>query len=432
MLGIVFLFVYIVITTIYLLNIGWNPIVNDGAFYYTHLPSFFIYHDLDLNFLPNYIEAEHIKLYYVYGYIKYPIGCAYLQTPFFLIAHFFALMINENMANGYSFIYKLFMEISSIFFWLIGVILNYKILKNFIKDKNIQLTIIAITLGSGLYYYTCFESTMSHVYSYFAVTLFIYIVIKIESHTFKNKKDYFLLGLSLGLAVAIRNINIIMIIFYLLYKIHNVKDLKIKIIDFLKIKNLFCFLFGFIILMFPQMLYWYNRTGHWIINSYHPEYYIKRYENILNPCDEDYFHFNNPKIFLSLFSLHKGLFVYYPALLYSILGLKSYRKFFPNLKFALPVLLLIIIYVYSSWECWDSGAAFGLRYYVDYLCLFSILIASFLEDISLKSTKLYNISIFVLFLLIIITLIFCYLVNNVGNLDNYFKECFDSFHFINK
>ena len=179
------------------------------------------------------------------------------------------------------------------------------------------------------------------------------------------------------------------------------------------------------LLFAPQMLYWYNRTGYFLIFSYRPEFYIPDY-----PLKHDYdiFYFHRPLIIDTLFSIKKGLFVYYPVLLFSIFGLKNYCKKFVSFKIALPIFLLVILYLYSCFDGWHAGGSYGNRFYLDYMLLFSILIASYFEYISVNfSKKLYFFNIIILVAFILFAVYFNYLFflgysDEYGSFDFYIYD----------
>lgn len=362
--------------------VGYSQITSDGYDYYVWLPQLFIYQDFSLSFLKDVLDQCFIN-FTAQGYIKYGCGSAYLMCPFFLVAHFLQCFINKQLANGYTFLYQIFIWFSAIFYWVLGIVFSYKILYKNTSKKIATFACFAITFGTGLFIYTCCYFAFSHVYSFFAISLFLYLVVHFKGILQKNKKTIFqsfLIGLVLGLITAIKNFNILVFLIYILYDVKNLKSFKVRLIEFFKIKNFFPFLAGFLIPMIPLFCYWYLKTGHFIINSYHPEYYISidvsKTEPYLNQFD-----FLHPNIIKAMFSLEKGLFVFYPVLLFSFIGLFYLKKYFNNFKYTIPIFLVVIIYALSSFRYWWAGSSFGLRFYLDYLSIFVIPIAAFIKGL---------------------------------------------------
>lgn len=419
------------------IQLEYFRIMSDGFFYYTYLPATFIFHDQDLNFLNNIVSIQLLNEFNCHGYIKYPCGVAMFQLPFFFIAHFITLIINRAIANGYSLIYQIFMLISAIFYYSLGITFCYQIIKKFFNKKLASLIVLAITFGTGLFHYTIYEFSMSHVYSFFSISLFTYLLIydnkikiknfnKILNEIFKS----FIFGVSLGLITVVRNINFLMIIFYILYGVRNRKTLKYRLYKILRPQNIIPFIIGFTLVMIPQFMYWYNRTGHIIINSYHPDYYIDTYDEIQY---DDFPYLTHPQTLAQLFSLRCGLFVYYPVLLFSIAGIFKYKKYFKKFIYSIPIFGIIIIYLLSSFNCWTGGASFGLRFYVDYVVIFAMLMASFLNEIFIKDNKKLIKNVLCLFwICIVLTIIMQQLVYNGLSDDegNIFNSPISTFEYI--
>ena len=395
-----------------------STISSDGFDYYIYLPAVFIFHDLDFDFVNKVLPIYYIHPHcYFFGFTRFPCGNACLMTPFFLIAHYYTKLYTGLIANGYSYYYQMAMAISAIFYWFCGITLTYNIIIKKIKKNIATLVCLAITFGAGIVFYTSIQSTYSHIYSFFSISLLCFLILK----KFKNAYiKYFLVGLILGLIVSIRISNILCFILFLLFNVNSFDDLKKRFLEFFNLKNLIPFLAGFIIFTTPVCLYWYYKTGHLIINSYHPEWYMQaNYPNVpIGISDGNGFDFLHTKILESMFSLKKGLFVYYPVLFMSVIGLFYLKNYFKNFSNAIIVFLITIIYFYSSFEDWWAGNSFGLRFYIDYLAIFAILIASFLQKMSEKNKKLYYFAIILVLILTVASFIMgCLVYNGHANRD---------------
>ena len=111
------------------------------------------------------------------------------------------------------------------------------------------------------------------------------------------------------------------------------------------------------------------------------------------------FNFGSPQIINFLFSYKKGLFLYTPICLISLLGfafiLRNKFKFITLLSF-----LFLVVYILSSWWMWYYGGSFSSRVMVDFLPFFAILLGLLLQGIS--KTYLRRICFTVCFLLIML------------------------------
>jgi hypothetical protein len=86
-----------------------------------------------------------------------------------------------------------------------------------------------------------------------------------------------------------------------------------------------------------------------------------------------------------LFSYRKGLFVYTPVLLLSLLGLIRLLKHGNYyLAGAWALFFLIITYLLSSWNPWYYGASYGMRVYVEFYPVFFILFALLIENLRIS------------------------------------------------
>jgi hypothetical protein len=112
-----------------------------------------------------------------------------------------------------------------------------------------------------------------------------------------------------------------------------------------------------------QLLLWKAQTGNFIIHSYKNEG----------------FYFTHPEIMNCLFSFRKGLFVYSPLILVSILSSRVFWKKNRFAFFAFISFFLLLVYIISSWWNWYYGPSFGQRAYVDFYALFAIPLAFAIE-----------------------------------------------------
>ena len=198
-----------------------------------------------------------------------------------------------------------------------------------------------------------------HVYSFcLFAALFYYFPIYLKK---PGWKESLILGTILGWLFLIRPTNGIVFLWLLGYQVYTWEELKARFRFFLK-HYLSCLgiIAAALIMLFPQLLYWKEMTGHWIYYSY---------------SDEGFIHWKNPKIAAVLFDVQNGLFLYSPLALLMMAGivLGIFRK-----RFSGPVLLMIFglaTYAFGSWWAWWFGGAFGHRCYVEYYALLALPLA---------------------------------------------------------
>lgn len=383
----------------------------DAISYYAYLPAAFIYHDLTLSFADGYNGPHRFIVWPDKGpegkyVIKTSMGLSILWTPFFLAGHAAALLSGAD-TGGYSAPYKFFLLVSSLFFLCTGLIYLRKILLAHASDRITTLVLAGFVLGTNLYWYTLFQGTMSHVYSFALISAFVWYSMRwhgtTDNHGTRNdlvnrqrstiQKSHGMrvwhairLGLLLGLISLIRPTNIIVILFFLLYGVLSNESLRQRVRT-LASEYPYLLLAGLmtLIVWLPQMVYWREMTGHWLYFSY--------------GSDERFF-FGNPAIIKGLFSWRKGLFIYTPVMIFAVAGITTlWVRRSPH---ALPVTLFVPlnIYIIFSWWCWWYGGGFGQRAFIDSYSLMAVSSAALLGAASAASGKFVRTIIPVCFLLL--------------------------------
>lgn len=359
----------------YIYSNGLNnpPVRSDGYGYYAYLSSVFIDHNLSFNTaiinLPT-PDKNAYGLHYIEStghYLdKYTIGTAILQIPTFLAAHLFANIFNYS-PNGYSLPYQMANIFSGIMYCILGMYFLYRTLRIFFEKEVVLFTTIAFLFGTSLFHYATYDSSFSHIYSFFLISLFSFII-------FTKNQDlnitFIMLGVTFGLIVITRIPNAILLILCLVLLLPYIKWSKNKKykIDANLNKNFFykimLFILTALIIISIQLFYWYYATGSIFINSYQGEG----------------FNFLHPELINYLFSVRKGLFFWSPILLFSIFGIfiLMYKK---QYYIALPVLIIFSIHTYlcSSWWSWYFGGSFGNRPIVDILPILALPFAAFIK-----------------------------------------------------
>lgn len=368
----------------------WKRAIDaDGRGYYAYLPAIFIYQDWDWGFV---FENEK-KLYpdtpYVAGdYLnridndlvnRYFSGTALLMLPFFLLAMGFSYLLGFPI-DGYSMPFFIAIIFASLFYFLAGL---YFIRKTLLKYNFFELTIavvlISFGLGTNLFHYATIETSMSHVYSFFLISLFIYYAKSLsKNYTFKR---IIKLGLVVSLIFLVRPTNVLVVLFLPFF----FSDGK-SLIAFLKkyvtdYKAVFITLVIFISIVAIQPIFYYLQVGKPWVYAYSDAKLI----------------LSEPHFIKVLFSYRKGLFIYTPIAFIAILGLFFLIK---KNKFQAITWLLAFMgftYILSSWSWWWYGGSFGMRPFIELFPLFTILLAILVQ--AFKKIYFKGVIIFLLVLL---------------------------------
>jgi len=356
----------------------YKRVINgDGKGYYAYLPAIFIYQDLTFSFFDK--EKEKFGYQYSNTFLlnheeknlnKYTCGEAILLVPFFLMAMVYSWFMGLEI-DGYNGAFHIFCALGNLFYFILGLIITKKVLKWYgLSNNSIALSLLALTLGTNILNYVVYESSMSHVFSFFTIALNVYTAKRFFESP--SLKIILLGGLTLGLIILIRPINGMIVFaypflageknFFLIVKTH----LK----QFLLAGALAC------AVIFIQLVLWKLEIGHFLVYGYKNEG----------------FYFNQtPPLLDYLFSFKRGAFIYSPVFFLSFLGLwkmRSQRKSVLWLLF----FLLVVVYVHASWWSWYYGDGFGERPLIDFYIFFALLLAYAFESMQHKALRYVTLS----------------------------------------
>lgn len=363
----------------------WDRSINsDGKGYYAYLPAIFIYHDLTYKFVESYegkyYPADRAAFKEFRNYTndgktvnKYFPGLAIIWLPFFLLAHLLSYFLDYPM-DGYSLIYQYSISIAALFYlWLGCRFLMMMLQKAGGSIKIAAVVTFVIAAGTNIMYFAIVEDSMSHVYSFALVSLFLYYVYR-YFQDFKGK--YFIFAATLfGLILLVRPTNgliilLIPLLAWLADRGSRIEDRESRIenqessIEHREsragggVKKYTVGILILIVLLSTPLLLWHQTTGHWIVYTYTWER----------------FHFLHPHFFGILFSYNRGWFLYTPVALISVFGFyplwkKNKTAFYWTITF-----FLLFIYISSCWWMWYYASKFGQRIFVDLYAFTGILL----------------------------------------------------------
>jgi hypothetical protein len=357
---------------------------SDAEGYYMYLPAVFIYG----GFVDIPIQTEEEFRHYPGGdnkfFTKYPCGVAIMQLPFFLVAHWMAI-IYEQPVTGYSDYYVYGVLAAALFYAFIGLFFLKKALEKHFSLPVVSVALVSLFLGTNAFYYTVREPAMSHIYSFCLFAVFIYLT---PGFYEKPKwRKFVLMGALSGLIVLIRPTNIIILLFLLFYGIASVESLRRRVQFYLRnAGSVFLAALCAFIVFIPQFLYWKYISGNYIMYSYEGEGFI---------------YWASPQIGKVLFNIKNGWLLHTPMAVLPVAGLlMGVRKDMYHSRVILLILLLAL-YIFSSWWCWWFGGAFGYRSFVEYMALLAFPLA-YLTSVVFKQPVVFR----AVFLLLIAVLIY--------------------------
>lgn len=348
-----------------------SEIFSDKSGYYVYLPALFIY-DFQAKKLPPHIDIKTGKGFSIDTvnskiFTKYTYGVALMQAPFFIATHLLAEKLGYP-ADGFSMIYDKMIDIAGVFYMVLAFIFLYLFLIRYVPSKIAVVGLTGIFLGTNVFYYSIFETGMSHVYSLFLFSVFLYLA----GSMFKpGQKEYLnvIFGLVIGLIIVVRPVNIIFLPTYFLFNQFHFNDIRRLIKPILVIVFFAC------LLLIPQLIYWKYLSGHFFTYAYKEE----GFTNILSP-----------KMIPMWFSTDNGLVIFSPMVIFVLIGLVFAKMPNPRQGLWMGIYFLFISYVFSSWWCWDYGGSFGSRPYVEYYALFVLPFCFFIQHIMGNRLLLYG------------------------------------------
>lgn len=315
----------------------------DGEAYYSYLPEYFLKGNWD------YFE-------------KYPIGTAVCEFPFFLIAHLITFLTDPAQANGYTAVYDWAVGISGIVYYIVGTIILNRVLKILANHKCAFFVCFFLTAGTALPIFATKYASFSHIKTYMLSAALIYLMLLFE----QGKDDFFhqfLLGLVAGLIVIIININVFVLLFYLLQGAGKRGMWRAHLKRVFSAKRLIPNLLGGLLMVVPQMILWKIATGSWICYSYEGEAFS---------------YLTNPKIWEVFFSDAKGLLIFSPILIFGILGI-FFMKRIGGGRYTAGIAAVFVAETYTTaaWWCWWLGGVYSIRSYIDIFPFLAVAMAAF-------------------------------------------------------
>lgn len=363
----------------------WNsrfdrPINGDGKGYYAYLPAVFMYHDSQFGFIEEVeqkyypLDCSHFKDFLneqPNGRVvnkTFP-GLSILYAPFFFVAWLIAWLAGFA-CDGYSLPFQMGIAIAHVVYLMLGLRALYVSLRSLGTGEKTALTLILMSVfGTNVWYYTVYDHSVGHVFSFFLCSFFIWNAITF----FKLKLPFYLsvVLVILALMMSIRPTNAVMLLFLPFLARISVGNLMSDIrLYWNSLKTQWIiFPVGLVILSILPML-WYWQTGHFLVYSY----------------GKESFDFAHPHFWEFLFSYQKGWLLWSPSM--AVMGLLIFSSYLKKDVFLLCYFLLpfiLIIYILSSWWCWTYGDGFGQRPMIEFIPLIVLVFGTSLLSLTRRA-----------------------------------------------
>jgi len=359
----------------FFINGSWKIklLLGDSNGYYMHVVSFFVNQDVGdydktINTLLNTNDRTVDGRNDPYGirltakgrrYIKYTLGVAVMETPFFFLGHLYAKLSDKYEANGWSLPYLLIVSLSTIFYLLLGFNLLFKIIQRYFSKGVTILVILGIAFATNLYFHAI-SLVMAHGFLFFLYCLLIYLTVRFYDGPTINKAIG--LGATVGLITLTRVPEVVTVLVPLLWGIYNWNSLKERMSFLRSNYNLLLYAgLSFLIVFSIQIIYWHYVSG----------------KLIFNPYQGENFNFLDPHILKGWLHFKNGWLVYTPFMALSLIGWVLLYFYLRKAQLAIFAVVGLVAYIHYSYYVWAYFPGLGSRPMIETYPLLAFGLAAF-------------------------------------------------------
>ncbi len=305
----------------------------------------------------------------------FTVGPAILWSPFLLLAHAGVLLARATgssvAADGFSAPYRTAMAFATAFYGFLGLLLAFRLAREYVEERWALLATIAIWWASSLLVYMYFNPSWSHAHSAFAVALFLWYWHK--THSSRSLSQWFLLALIAGLMLNVYYPNAMLLTVLFVEAVPQYLSAfrrgaaaaasEAPRLPDLLVRHLF---FGFVVLvcLLPTFITSYIVYGGAFESGYIPL--------------RDWL-WRSPAFLDVLFASNHGLLVWTPILLFAIAGLIPFRWREPRVGAPFLAALLAFYLFIACYPDWAGISSYGNRFFLSLTALFILGLGVFLE-----------------------------------------------------
>lgn len=305
-----------------------------------------------------------------------PLGSALLWSPLYLLAHGGVLVARALgagvAADGYSLPYVAAVAYGSALLGWLGLLLIHDALRRHaaVSEPAASWCVAALWLGSPLLYYTTLAPGFSHAASVFAVSLVVWLALRLDAREATRLRDWAAAGAAVGLAGLVREQDALygllpggVLVWHTLRNREWARGLARGAV-----------LLGSAVLVFtPQLLAYRAING-----AYAPSRLVARKMS-----------WSSPHFLEVLFSPGHGLFLWTPLLLVAVAGLALAlkRRRPPRMLPLLAAALLLQVWINGAVESWSQAGAFGSRRFIGATVLFAFGLGTVFESWAARGSR---------------------------------------------
>jgi hypothetical protein len=308
----------------------------------------------------------------------FTVGPTILWTPFLLVAHAGVLLAralgSSVSADGFSAPYRIAMAFATAIYGFLGLLLAFRIAREYVQERWALLATIAIWWASSLPVYMYFNPSWSHAHSAFVVALFLWYWHRTRSS--RSLSQWILLALITGLMLNVYYANA-MVLFVLAIEATRRYYLALRPGDSAspdsapRVSQLLLshFLFAAVVLvcMLPTLI-----TRYVIYGSPFESGYIPLREWL----------WRSPALLQVLFASNHGLLAWTPLLLFAIAGLFIFWRWQRRAGTPFLAAFLAFYLFIACYPDWAGISSYGNRFFVSLTALFILGLSVFLDRLA--------------------------------------------------
>jgi hypothetical protein len=281
----------------------------------------------------------------------YAVGAPFIWSPFYLGAHLVetirAALTNSPPPDGYGTLYVLAVSFASALYGFVAVLILHQLARRLYDVPTARIASLTAWLATPLVFYMYSHPTMAHASDALANALVFAAWFALGLND--RARNWFLLGLSIGLAILVRTQNALLCIIpaaWLLVQLPAAWRTHTQRAWFVKVG---AFVIGGLLLASVQMLVWRLVFGKWIELS--PYSYTANAGEFTGTLH----------LFEVLFSTDRGLFIWSPVLIFAVLGVIPLYRQQRRLAIFLAFNFCAQVVVVSAWSVYNGALSFGAR-----------------------------------------------------------------------
>lgn len=290
-------------------------------------------------------------------------GSALLWLPAMFATHLFVEASNTVSADGYSWPYPFAASLTSALAGFLATLFTYRASLRFFQPLAALLATLGAWLATPLVFYQYHQPLMAHANDAFISAAILLTWLIARNRQFPAHLQV-LHGALIGLSIWIRPQNGLFVVIFGLDIVFDTLRSGWRT----QLPRTVWLASGCALLTVPLLLFWRIVFGSWLLNTY-------------DATEGGSFNWLATHAVDVLFSSDRGLFVWTPIAVLSLLGIYALYQRNQRLAVLFSLFALGQFYVISSWSVWAGGDAFGPRFWLVLMPFCGLTLAALLDRI---------------------------------------------------